>query len=90
MSDFREHLNEKLNDPAFQKEWEALDLRYAVIEQLIRLRNTYGLSQAQLAEKLNTTQAVISRIENGTVNIGIDFVDRLARAFDKRVELKMV
>ena len=58
MSDFREHLNEKLNDPAFQKEWEALDLRYAVIEQLIRLRNTYGLSQAQLAEKLNTTQAV--------------------------------
>jgi ribosome-binding protein aMBF1 (putative translation factor) len=83
-------INEKLNDSAFQKEWEALDLRYAVIEQLIRLRNTYGLSQAQLAEKLNTTQAVISRIENGTVNIGIDFVDRLARAFDKRVELKMV
>jgi ribosome-binding protein aMBF1 (putative translation factor) len=83
-------INEKLNDSAFQKEWEALDLRYAVIEQLIRLRNTYGLSQAQLAEKLNTTQAVISRIENGTVNIGIDFVDRLARAFGKRVELKMV
>jgi ribosome-binding protein aMBF1 (putative translation factor) len=83
-------INEKLNDSAFQKEWEALDLRYAVIEQLIHLRNTYGLSQAQLAEKLNTTQAVISRIENGTVNIGIDFVDRLARAFGKRVELKMV
>jgi plasmid maintenance system antidote protein VapI len=35
-------------------------------------------------------QAVISRIENGTVNIGIDFVDRLARAFGKRVELRMV
>ena len=45
---------------------------------------------AQLAEKLNTTQAVISRIENGTVNIGIDFIDKLAKAFNKRVEINLV
>jgi len=43
-----------------------------------------------LAEKLNTTQSVISRIENGTVNIGIDFIEKLARAFDKKVELRLV
>ena len=90
MSDFRKHLNEKLQDEVFQKEWEAQELRYMVIQQLIKLRNTYGLSQSQLAKKLNTTQAVISRIENGTVNIGIDFIERLAKAFDKKVELRLV
>jgi len=90
MSDFRKHLNEKLQDPEFKKEWENLELRYAVIKQLIKLRNSYNLSQAQLAEKLNTTQAVISRIENGTVNIGIDFIDKLAKAFNKRVEINLV
>ena len=90
MSDFRKHLDEKLQDEAFQKEWEAQELRYMVIQQLIKLRNTYGLSQSQLAEKLNTTQAVISRIENGTVNIGIDFIERIAKAFDKKVELRLV
>ena len=90
MSDFRKHLNEKLQDEAFKKEWDNQELRYAVIKQLIKIRNTYNLSQAQLAEKLNTTQAVISRIENGTVNIGIDFVDRLAKAFNKRVEINIV
>ena len=89
MSDFRKHLNEKLKDEQFKEEWDNLELRYAVIKQLIKLRNSYNLSQAQLAEKLNTTQAVISRIENGTVNIGIDFLERLAKAFNKRVEIKI-
>ena len=90
MSDFRKHLDEKLQDKEFQEEWEAQELRYMIIQQLIKLRNTYGLSQSQLAEKLNTTQAVISRIENGTVNIGIDFIERIAKAFDKKVELRLV
>jgi predicted transcriptional regulator len=90
MSDFRKHLNEKLEDPKFKKEWDNLELRYSVIKQLIKIRNSYDLSQAQLAEKLNTTQAVISRIENGTVNIGIDFIDRLAKAFNKRVEINLI
>ena len=53
-------------------------------------RKTNDLSQAQLAKKLNTTQSVISRIENGTVNIGIDFLDKLALAFDKKVEIRLV
>ena len=32
----------------------------------------YKLTQAELAKKLGTTQTVISRIENGSVNVGID------------------
>ncbi len=90
MDDLDRLLNKKLKEPEFKKEWDKLELRYAVIRQLIKIRNTYNLSQAQLAEKLNTTQSVISRIENGTVNIGIDFLDKLARAFDKKVEIRLV
>ena len=90
MDDLDRLLNKKLKEPEFKKEWDKLELRYVVIRQLIKIRNTYNLSQAQLAEKLNTTQSVISRIENGTVNIGIDFLDKLARAFDKRVEIRLV
>jgi len=90
MSDLQKYLNESLKDEEFKEEWDKLELRYAVIKQLIKIRNTYNLSQAQLAEKLNTTQAVISRIENGTVNIGINFIERLAKAFNKRVEINLV
>ena len=90
MSDLQKYLNTQLEEPEFKNEWDKLELRYAVIKQLIKLRNRYNLSQAQLAKKLNTTQAVISRIENGSVNIGIDFLARLAKAFDKKVEIKLV
>jgi len=90
MSDLKKHLEESLQDPDFKEEWDKLELRYAVIKQLIKIRNSYNLSQAQLAQKLNTTQAVISRIENGTVNIGIDFIERLAKAFDKKIEFRLV
>jgi len=90
MSDLKKYLDKQLQDPEFKKEWDNLELRYTVIKQLIKLRNSYNLSQAQLAEKLNTTQAVISRIENGTVNIGIDFINKLAKAFNKRVEINLI
>ena len=90
MSDLQKYLKKSLKDEEFKKEWDKLELRYAVIKQLIKIRNSYNLSQAQLAEKLNTTQAVISRIENGTVNIGIDFINKLAKAFNKRVEINLV
>jgi predicted transcriptional regulator len=90
MSDFRKHLNKSLEDEEFKKEWDKLELRYAVVEQLIKLRNAYNLSQTELAKKIGTTQAVISRIENGTVNVGIDFLAKIAKAFDKKIEINIL
>ena len=90
MDDFQELLTEELKDPQFQQEWDNLELRYAIIKQLVKLRNSYNLSQTQLAKKIGTTQSVISRIENGSVNIGIDFLEKVAKAFNKKVELHIV
>lgn len=90
MDDLNKFLNEKLKEPEFKKEWDKLELRYVCIKEFIKIRSTYNLTQAQLAEKLNTTQSVISRIENGNVNISLDFLDKLARAFDKKVEIRLV
>ena len=90
MDDFQKLLNEELKNSEFKQEWDNLELRYTIIKQLIKLRNAYNLSQTQLAKKIGTTQAVISRIENGTVNIGIDFLEKIARAFDKKVEFYIV
>jgi len=89
MSDLEKYLDKQLQEPEFKDEWDRLELRYAVVKQLITLRNRYNLSQSQLAQKLNTTQAVISRIENGSVNIGIDFLARVAKAFDKKVDIRL-
>ena len=90
MDDFEKLLNSELKNNEFKQEWDKLELRYKVIKQLIELRNSYNLSQTAFAKKVGTTQAVISRIENGAVNIGIDFLEKIAKAFNKEVELKLV
>jgi predicted transcriptional regulator len=90
MNDLQNLIKQNLKNPEFKQEWDNLELRYIIIEQLIKLRITYNLTQTQLANKIGTTQAVISRIENGTTNIGIDFLDKIARAFNKKIEFQIV
>ena len=87
MDDFNKLLNEELKNPEFKQEWEKLELRYIVVKQLIKLRNSYNLSQSELAKRIGTTQAVISRIENGSVNVGIDMIERIAKSFNKQIKI---
>ena len=69
MDDFQKHLQESLKDDSFRAEYEAKELRYKVIDILVGLRIQYKLTQSELAQKLGTTQTVVSRIENGSVNV---------------------
>ena len=90
MSELQALIKEQLKDEEFKREWEKLEPRYQVIKQILKLRIKYDLTQKQFAEKVGTTQAVVSRIENGNVNIGIDFLERVAKAFGKQVEVRLV
>ena len=40
---------------------------YAVARAVIEARTGCGLTQAQLAERMNTSQSFVARLENGTV-----------------------
>ncbi len=89
MDDFTKHLNESLQNPEFKNEYEAKELRYKIIDILVGIRVQYKLTQSELAQKLGTTQAVISRIENGSVNIGIDFLQKIANTFNKKIDIQV-
>lgn len=87
MDDFQQHLNESLQNEDFKTVYEQKELRFKIIDILVGLRLQYKLTQGELAKKLGTTQTVISRIENGSVNVGIDFLQKLANAFNKKIEI---
>lgn len=89
MDDFRKHLKESLKDEEFKTAYDDKELRYKVVDILVGIRIQYKLSQAELAKKLGTTQAVISRVENGSVNIGIDFLQKVANTFNKKLEIRV-
>lgn len=52
------------------------------MQNLRAIRETQGLTQAQLAEKAGVNQATISKIEKGTANFTSDMVSKLAGALN--------
>ncbi len=65
-------------------------LRAAIVHKLAVAREKAGLSQAQLAEKLGTDQASISRIERGQRNITLETLAKLAKVLGLRVTIEAV
>jgi len=63
MLDYRDALREEMKDPAFKEAWDEFNLQYALASLLIRLRSEAGLSQAELAKRVGTTQSAIPRIK---------------------------
>lgn len=55
-----------LNNPEVRKAYDDLAPEYAVARAVIKARTTCGLTQAQLAELMHTSQSYIARLESGT------------------------
>ena len=85
-----------LNDQliAKTKKWmasrsdDAPDLEYNIRQIIISARHKSAFSQREIAEKIGTTQAVISQYESGKSNPTIYFIQRLADALG--IEIKLI
>ena len=87
---FDEYLNEKLKDPEFKAEWDALEPEFAIIQALIDARVSSGLTQSELAKKTGIAQGDISKIENGNGNPSIRTLKRLAEGMGKNLKIEFV
>ena len=87
---FKEYLNEQLKDPEFKKEWEDFQPELELMKQVIGERMEQNISQRELADRMGTKQANISRLENGNANPSLDFLKRLAKELGKKLEIKLV
>jgi ribosome-binding protein aMBF1 (putative translation factor) len=88
--DWQTHKQQLLKGPEFQKALKESELEYRVTRALIEARTKKGLTQKQLAKKLNTTQSVISRAESARSLPSLTFLKRLAEALDVQLEVKFV
>lgn len=52
-------------------------------------RKKRGLTQADLAKKLFTTQSEVARIEGGDQNITTDKLNQIAKALNKRLQISL-
>ena len=88
MSEFREFLNEQLQDPEFHKEWAVLEPEFAIIQALIDARKNVGLTQKQLSERTGIAQSDISKFESGDGNPSLKTLKRLAAAMDMTLRIE--
>lgn len=87
---FRETLNEQLNDPEFKTEWDATEAEYQIIKSMLEVRRRNNITQKQLSELTGIAQADISRIENGNANPSLQTLERLAEGMGARLKIEFV
>jgi transcriptional regulator with XRE-family HTH domain len=85
-----ELLTELCQDEEFRKEYKRQRPYYDLILEIIRRRKALGLTQKELAEKANTKQSCISRIESGEHNIRLGTLIEVAEALESSVIIHLV
>jgi ribosome-binding protein aMBF1 (putative translation factor) len=75
-------------DPRLRARIDASVVRATIAVMVKRARSQAGLTQAQLAARAKTTQAVVARIEGGSAfTPSLDLLDRIARALGGRLSV---
>lgn len=79
---------ELLKNPEFRKALKETELEYQIARAIIEVRIKRGLTQKKLAEKMHTTQSVISRAESAQSLPSLTFLKRLAEAINTSVQVQ--
>jgi transcriptional regulator with XRE-family HTH domain len=73
-------------------EYNRLDEEFAFLDVFLKARASAGITQAQVAERIGTTQSVIARLESGRgkPSPSLSTLRKYARALGCRLELRLV
>jgi ribosome-binding protein aMBF1 (putative translation factor) len=74
-----------MKDPEYRKEYDALEEEFALIAEVTKARA--GLSQAQLAKRMKTTQSAVARLESGRGLPSTRTLGRFAKATGHRLKI---
>lgn len=88
--DFQVWFDNQMKDPEFRDGYERVHQENEPIWAILRARVEKGMTQAQIAKKMGTTQSSIARVESGKSHPTIPFMQRLAEALDMKLEIKFV
>jgi DNA-binding XRE family transcriptional regulator len=78
-----------LTDPDTREEYETQAPEFAVARELIAARVRAGLTQEQVAEKMQTTQSTVARMESGRTMPSLRTLSRYAEATGSRAVVRL-
>ena len=74
-------------DPEYRKAYNRLGSKFEISRSLIGARTRAKLTQAELAQRINTTQSVVARLESGRTLPSTRTLEKIAQATRTRLRI---
>ncbi|WP_070971806.1 helix-turn-helix domain-containing protein [Vibrio sonorensis] len=87
MNNLKSLKQKALTNPEVKAEYDALEEEFNFIHILLSMRESAGLTQQQVAERMGTKEANISRLEKGTGNPTVKTLMKYAKACGCQLDL---
>lgn len=87
MTDVNDLFEKWRKDPEFVKEYEALEEEFSIASALIAARAQADMTQEDVAEKMQTSQSYVAKLEGGRVSPTMKALKRYAEATGSRLKI---
>ena len=81
-------------DPAFRREYDALEEEFALFDELLKARKAAGLTQEEVARRMGTKVPAVARLEAGGGSMrhspSVKTLRKYAEAVGCDLEIKLV
>ncbi len=81
-----------LERPDVKSEYDQLDEEFSFLDEFLKARSSAGITQAEVAERIGTTQSAIARLESGRGkhSPSLATLQKYAGALGCRLELRLI
>lgn len=81
-----------LKRPAVRRAYERLEDEFALLDEMLKARNAEGLSQAEVAARIGTTQSAVARLESASArhSPSLATLRKYASALGYKVQVRLV
>jgi len=81
-----------LKRPDVKSEYDRLDEEFSFLDEFLKARSSAGITQAEVAQRIGTTQSVIARLESGRGkhSPSLATLQKYARALGCRLEVRLI
>jgi len=76
-----------MKNPKYRREYQALEEEFSLSAAMIEARARAGLTQEQVAQRMQTTQAVIARLEGGGSRPSTRTLEKYAKATGTQLKI---
>jgi ribosome-binding protein aMBF1 (putative translation factor) len=78
-----------LTNPEVRKAYDDLAPEYEIARAIIKARVSRGMTQAELAERMNTSQSFVARLESGNTLPTMKTLFRVAKATGTKPHIEL-